>query len=203
MVHEEVSVRTTEIRVVDTGRKCYEWKDRGLKLEMPGKSTATFNLKIVSSDKFQLPNEVEQLSPVYWVESKGELGGPVELELEHSAEVIQDIQKRGLRFAVCREKDGESSYEFKLCDEGQFINSRGKLEIQLFSIWRVAIVLLRSALGVPQQFLATLYYQRVSPTTCTINFIIVPRQKAWEKVKQERATLRMELLSFNHAHRCC
>ena len=202
MVYEEVSVQTTEIRDEGSGRKSYEWKDRGLKLEMPAKSTATFNLKIVSSEKFQLPKEVEQLSPVYWVESKGELGGPVELELEHSAEVIQDIQKRGLRFAVCRKKNGESSYEFKLC-EGQFISSRGKLEIQHFCIWRVAVVRLRSAFGVPQLFLANLYYQRVSPTTCTINFIIVPRQIAWEKVKQKRATLRMELLSFYHAYRCC
>ena len=54
---------------------------------------ASFTLKIVSSSKFHMPEGVEQLSPVYWVESEGEMGGPMEIELQHTAIVTQDIQK--------------------------------------------------------------------------------------------------------------
>ena len=126
----------------------------------------------------------------------------MELELEHSAEVMQDLQDPGMRFAICRKKDGESSCSFELC-EGQFISSHGKLEIQHFSIWRVVVVRLRSAIGVPQLFLANLYYQSVSPTTCMINFLIVPRQEAWEKVK-ERSSFYIIIIIFNSpSHRCC
>ena len=146
-----------------------------------------------------MPKDIEQLSPVYWVESRGELKGSVELELEHSAEVMQDLKDPGMRFAICRRKDGESSYNFELC-EGQFISSHGKLKIQHFSIWRVAVVHLRSALGVPQPFLANLYYQRVSPTTCMINFIIVPRQEAWEKVNKDNCNVYNIILLFCYSY---
>ena len=184
VVYDEVSVRSSEIRVVDNGKKSYKWKDRALKLELSAVSTASFTLNIVSSSKFDLPEGVEQFSPVYWVESEGELGGPVEVELQHSGIVTQDIQKEGLKFAVCTAEDEESSYNFELC-EGQFDHSHGKLEIEHFCHKQVVVVRKLSAVTIQQLFLANLYTERVSPTTFLITFIIVPRQEAWEKVKDE------------------
>ena len=52
VVYEEVSVQTDEIKVDDSGRKSYEWKGHGLKLKFPAESTASFDLKIVSFEKF-------------------------------------------------------------------------------------------------------------------------------------------------------
>ena len=165
---------------MDSGKKSYKWKDHALKLELLAMSTASFTLKVVSSSKFCLPEGFEQLSPVYCVESEGELGGPVEVELQHSAIVTQDIQKKGLRFAVCKAEDEE----FELY-EGQFDCSHGKLKIEHFCGKELAVVRQLSAVEPRKLFVASLYTQKVSETTFMITFIVFPRQEAWVKVKEE------------------
>ena len=183
MVYGEVTVQTSQLKADVGGKKFYDWKEHGLKLDLPAQCSARFALKTVTSSKFELPKDTEQLSPVYRVESEGDLNGPAILEMQHSAEVITDDQKAGLRFAVCNVEHGFSSHKFELC-KGQFsVGSFGKLEIKRPSKMKIFIVRLKSALGLSQVFLANLYYQRVSPFMCLIHFIVVPRQKAWEKVQ--------------------
>ena len=51
------------------------------------------------------------------------------------------------------------------------------METAHFSTSLLAVVHLLSAVGMPQLFLANLFYQWRSLTTCTINFIVVPCQE--------------------------
>ena len=189
VVYGEVTVQTSKIHVEANGKKLYHWKDHGLKLDLPPRCTASFILKTVTSSRFELPKNTEQLSPVYWVESTGDLRGPAILEMQHSAELLTDAEQAQLRFAVSKVEQGDHSRKFEL-REGQFgIGSYGKLEIKHFSTWEILIVRLKSAFGISKIFLANLYYQRVSPFMCLIHFIVVPRQKAWEKVKRYNCIL--------------
>ena len=170
--------------IMEDGKLYYEWKGHGLTLELPEKCSATFNLKTVSSNKFKLPKEIKQLiSPVYWIESEGDLGGPVGLVLQHYVTGALHDLRNGLRFAECRVENGKSSRSFKFRDDGVFTeNSHGKLEIEHFSAWRITIGMLNTALGLSTRFIASLYYQQVSPSTYLINFVVVPWQEAYERV---------------------
>ena len=184
MVHHDINVDTSEICAYN-GKKSYEWEDHGLKLELPAECSARFNLKTVSSNMFELPSKVEQLSPVYLVESDGEVGGPVGLQLQHCAE-IKDDQQHGLLFAVNKVGGDESSLKFELHEGQVSTSSYGKLEWTHFeTALRVAVVHKKSesALMSSQIFQSSLYYQQVSKSKFMINFVVVPRQKAWEKVK--------------------
>lgn len=200
-VFDEVSV---ESYTESNGKNCYEWKDHGMKMELPAGCTVKFKLKTVSSDKFDLPEETQQLSPVYWVESKGKVEGAVGVELQHSAEVTQEGQKNGLRFAMCKVELGMSTRKFEL-EKGEFSHgSYGKVKVNQFSIatWLVTIVRYNSATDLSPVFLANLYYQKMTKSIGMMNFIVVPRQDAWEKVTGKFKNLSLYALLECHC-RCC
>ena len=179
VVHDTTTVPNSELKVKN-GKKTYVWKEHGLSLELPLETGASFDLKIVSSQDFKFPEETELLSPVYLMETKGKLRGPVGLELQHCAQVKEDSHQLGMRFAVSKIEAWRPG-KFVLC-EGQFSNaSHGKLEIE-FPNWLAAVVRLKGAPGPTSVFLANLYFQQLSPAMCLIHFIIVPNQEAWEKV---------------------
>ena len=153
-----------------------------MKLELPADSTATVKLKTVSSTHFELPKGSSQLSPVYWVECEGELNGSALLELQHCVEILEEGDLANLKFAVSRvDVDQGSDCKFEL-REGDFVGSSGKLEIAHFSAWRVVIVAVQSALGLAPVLQVGLYYQKVSSSVYMVNFLVVPKQDAWEKV---------------------
>ena len=182
VVHDVVTVPNSELKVGTNGKKTYDLKGHGVKLELPQKTSASFNLKILSSHNSVLPGEIEQLSPWYEMETKGDLGGPVGVELQHCALVKEDGQQLGMKFAVVKVKDGEASGKPVLL-EGRFNSSSyGRVEIG-FPNWQAAVVRDKTASGPSPVFLANLYYQPLSPTKCLIHFIIVPNQEAWEKVQ--------------------
>ena len=180
MVHNEVTVQTTELRVEDSGRLFYDWSNHGLKLVLPAKNAASYSLKIVSSDKLQLPADAEQISPLYWVKCEGDTGGPVDLEVQHSAEPSHSEEQLGLKFAVCKMEKPSCTFELH---GGQFsMGPRGRLELHQLTSCLVTIVRMKSAVELSPLFLANLYYQQLSQSKCLIHFLIVPRQEAWEKV---------------------
>ena len=183
-VHNEVTFSTSQLSQENDGKKIYEWEGEGLKLKLPTDSVATVNLKTVSSTHFELPKGTSQLSPVYWVKCEGELNGSALLELKHCVEVVEEGNLANLKFAVSRvDVDHRSNCEFEL-REGDFVGSYGKLEIANFLAWRVVIVAVQSTIGLaPHAVLQVgLYYQKVSSSVYMVNFLVVPKQDAWEKV---------------------
>ena len=178
-VHNNVTFSTSQLAQNDNEKLIYKWEGQGLKLELPAKSTATVKLKTISSINFELPKGSCQLSPVYWVECEGELGGPVLLELQHCVRAMEERDLSDLKFAVNRV--GEHSCKFEL-REGKFFGSSGKLEIAHFSAWRVVVVSMQLRVGLGPVLLASLYYQKLSPSVYMVSFVAVPHQEAWEQV---------------------
>ena len=179
-VHNEVTFSTSQLSQQNDGRKIYEWEGEGLKLELPTDSAADVNLKTVSSTHFEFPKGSSQLSPVYWVECEGDLNGSALLELQHCLKGIEERNLANLKFAVSRvDIDHGSTCKFEL-REGDFVGSSGKLEIG--SAMRVAIVVVQSTFEVAPVLHVGLYYQKVSSCLYMVNFLVIPKQDAWEKV---------------------
>ena len=175
-VHDEITFTTTQLAQGDDGKLIYEWESRGLKLELPPESIATVKLKTISSIDFELPKGSCQLSPVYLVECEGELGGPALLEIVHC---VRHAKERELKFAVSKVDGLSCKFELR---EGKFDGSSGKLEIAHFSAWRVVVVSMQIRIGLGPVLLASLYYQKLSPSVYMVNFVAVPQQDAWEQV---------------------
>lgn len=186
MVYSKCIATPKDFKRKSRGKLSYEWKDHGIVLEVPRKCSAIFNLKMVSSKKFVLPKKTIQLSPLYLVESEGDTSrGPLVIELQHFAKGTLDDQQQGLRFAVCKMDDAKPSHPhtFELC-EGLFnVDHYGRMELENFSACGMAIVQLDSAIGLSPMFVSCLYYQMLSHSKYIINYIVVPLQKAWKKVK--------------------
>lgn len=89
----------------------FHWKDHGLKLHIPARSTANFTLRAVWSSKFVLPDEVQLVSAVYWVSSRKEIDGLVEVELQHCCEFSSEEH---IGFAICKVTKEEPPYVFEL-----------------------------------------------------------------------------------------
>ena len=178
-VHDEITFSTTQLTQSDDGKLIYEWEGQGLKLELPAKSIATVKLKTISSINFELPEGSSQLSPVYWVECEGKLGGPALLEIRHCVRHANERELSDLKFAVSRIDGPSCKFELR---EGKFDGLSGKLKISHFSTWRVVVVSMQVRVGLGPVLLASLYYQKLSPSVYMVNFVAVPQQEAWEKV---------------------
>ena len=178
-VHDEITFRTTQLTQGDNGKLIYEWEGQGLKLQLPTESIATVKLKTITSFNFELPKGSSQLSPVYWVECEGELGGPALLELQHCVRHAKERELSGLKFAVSRVDGPSCKFELR---EGKFDGLSGKLEIAHFSAWRVVVVSMQVCVGLGPVLVASLYYQKLSSSVYMVNFVAVPQQEAWEKV---------------------
>ena len=97
----------------DKSALVYNWEGYGLKLHVPAGSSASFRAQIVDSVKFELPEGTEPVSPFYCVTSKGELTGPVGVEIQHFAD-SECADCSGLSFAVYRvEKEKPAVFLFK------------------------------------------------------------------------------------------
>ena len=113
------------------------------------------------------------------MECEGELGGPVLFEIQHCARLAKERELSDLKFAVSKVDGPGCMFELR---EGKFDGLSGKLEIAHFSAWRVVVVSMQLCVGLGPVLLASLYYQKLSPSVYMVNFVAVPQQDAWEKV---------------------
>ena len=173
-----------ETSIAEISHSTYEWEDFGLRLHLPVRANASFSIKAVWSSRFELPKGTELVSPVYWVSHKGKAGGPVGVELQHCARVMQDGEKSGLSFIVCKVENAEPHYHFELC-KGQFSSrsSFGSVELEFRSML-VAIVrsVMRKQPTSDPVFLAELYYQQNQLEYATLHIVVVPKLDISTKV---------------------
>ena len=158
----------------------FQWEGYGFRIQLPEVVSTSFTIKAVWSDKFELPEGTELVSPVYWVSCEKKVGRLVGVDLQHCARVREEGQQSGLSFAVCKVEKAEPPYKFKLC-EGRFSSRHnyGRTEVEISSTFLAIIRRVRSE-GREQptadpMFLAKLYYERQQLSTTTAHIMIVPQ----------------------------
>ena len=126
----EVLAETKFLFRGDKSALVYNWEGYGLKLHVPAGSSASFRAQIVDSAKFQLPESTEPVSPFYCVSSKGELTGPVGVEIQHCAD-SECADCSGLSFGVYRvEKEKPAVFLFKEHSaQFSYISSYGRIQV--------------------------------------------------------------------------
>ena len=159
----------------------YRWEGYGLNLYVPEGTTASFSIKAVWSNSFELPDGTELVSPVFLVSCERKVEGPVGVELQHCARVREEGEKSGLSFVVCKVEKPKPPYQFELV-EGQFSSSSnyGRVEVDFCS--KIMAVTRQRGHSPDLMFQAKLYYQQVQQSKPVVHFVIVPKHDTSIKV---------------------
>ena len=133
-------VGKTEFTVSTQGGH-FEWDGYGLKFHIPegslpgGTGNCMVNVRASPSGQFQLPEDSDLLSPVFWISAPCKFTKPVTLEIQHCALREHKAVLSDLRFvsAKCSQKD--LPYRFEHLDGGVFTthSSYGSIQLNHFS----------------------------------------------------------------------
>ena len=156
-----------------SARIVHSWEEYGLKLHVPEGSTASFAARVVRSKLFELPEGTKLVGNYfYWVTSKGELTGPVGVEI-HVAGITDEKGLSTLRFAAYKLEKPKPPYVFEICDFSSTSSClRGNLQ---FSDWFFAPIMY--FLGCwRQSFIAKVFCEPLAGSTyeCRAHIVIVP-----------------------------
>ena len=126
--------------VISTKEFSFEWVGYGLRLGVSKDSLPTdmeqcrINIKASLSGPFQLPEDSDLLSPVFWISAICKFKKPVTLELQHCAS-RDEAYFADLNFISTKCSQKTLPYTFKQLDGGRFPadSSYGSIQLSHFS----------------------------------------------------------------------
>ena len=146
--------------VVSTRGGSFEWKGYGVRLSISEDSLPTgieecrINIKASLSGPFQLPEDSDLLSPVFWISALCKFEKLVTLEIQHCASK-DEASFADLNFIYTKCSQRELPYIFKQLDGGRFPadSSYGSIQLSHFSGIGIA-----GKKGTPRAYCAQIYY---------------------------------------------
>ena len=139
-------VAKTTLEVVPGMPLAYEWKGHGMKLYIPADGlkpdtpTLTMTIQASLSGQYQLPDDTELVSGVYWVAFPRRFSQPVTLKLQHCACLEHPDQLSSLLFITAKCNQKTLPYLFQPLPGGVFSTNTfyGAIELSHFSGFGVA-----------------------------------------------------------------
>ena len=133
--------------------------------------------------QFQFPENVEQISGIYWIVSPYTFTKSATIEIQHCTAKADHLQHpSSLTFIIAKCTQEDLPYQFKILDGGVFSpNSRyGSIELTQFSGVGVAFQSLMQWLGLrsnqpepdPRSYCARLYYSSISVHSWEVYFTV-------------------------------
>ena len=183
-------IDTTTVVVVPGTRLTYMWEGRGLKLDIPpnalepGTPTLSITIQASLSGQYELPDDTELVSGIYWMSFPQRFSQPVTMELQHCAHLKDPDQLSSLFFVTARSNQETLPYLFEELPGGVFNidNSYGTIKLRHFSAVGVVVKKgkgkgkvreKKGEEGKEKHYAALTYYIRQSPTTWLMHFTIV------------------------------
>ena len=155
----------------------FYWKGFGLKVEASENAldsnvpSQTLNLHNCNIDYFKVPENMELLSGIYWVDFKGEFANSISIEIEHCANFNQPSQFSSLSFVSTEPPaQGAVPYQLQPLPGGVFPQDNCYGSIQLSQSSLMAVV---SAGSATKSYRALNYYIPKTTTTWHMDLIII------------------------------
>ena len=132
-------VAKTTLKVVPGTPLTFEWN--GMKLQIPAKAlepgtpTQTMTIQASLSGQYQLPDDTELVSGIYWLTFSQRFSRPVTMELQHCAYLEHPDQLYSLFFLTAKCNQKTLPYQFQELPGGVFSTntSCGAIELNHFS----------------------------------------------------------------------
>ena len=131
--------------VVHTEGGFFEWTGYGLRLcvskdSLPaGMEECRVNVKASLSGPFQLPENSDLLSPVFWISAPCKFQKPVTLDIQHYAS-RDDASISDLKFISAKHSQEDLPYTFRQLDGGVFTTDSSYGSIKLSNFCGKAII---------------------------------------------------------------
>ena len=154
-------VGVTEFTVTTQG-DCFEWEGYGLKFHVPegslptGMEEARVNIRASLSGQFQLPEDSDLLSPVFWISAPCKFTKPITLEIQHFALREDETVLSDLSFVSANCSQSGLPYRFRRVDGGVFTKCSSYGSIQLNHFSGNAVI---GKKGRPRSYCAHLYHK--------------------------------------------
>ena len=170
-------IDSTTLEVVPGESLSYCWESFGLNLEAPANALVsadpfqTLNLLNCNIDHFKVPENMELVSGIYWVDFKVEFANPITIEIEHCASLDQPSQLSSLSFVSTEPPaQGAVPYQLQPLPGGVFSQDSCYGSIQLSQSSLMAVV---SAGSATKSYRALNYYVPKTTTTWIMDLIVI------------------------------
>ena len=146
---------------VSTHDALFEWEGYGLKLHVPegslpaGMEEARINIRASVSGQFQLPEDSDLLSPVFWISPPCKSTKPVTLEVQHCALIQDEAVLSNLSIVSAQDSQRDLPYKFKQLDGGVFSKHSSYGSIQLSHFCGIAVA---GKTSTPRSYCLHLYH---------------------------------------------
>ena len=139
------------------------------------------DIKAGFTGQFNIPDDLQLVSCVYWLSCSQKFVKPVTLEIEHCASLQESSQSSALRFVDAKCSQAELPYQFKVMKGGIFEpkSSYGSIQVSQFSFFAIVISKRFQSL---QHYCSTVYYIQEGVNKWNVDFVIAPNLQASLKV---------------------
>ena len=153
-------IKETKITFPDQGGT-FEWRGYGLRLHVPkgsfppGTAECRITIRASLSGQFQLPEDSDFLSPVFWITATCKFTKRVTLEVQHCALTEDETTLSELSFVSANCSQRDLPYRFRQMTGGVFTTHSSYGSIQLTHFSGVGIT---GRLLTPRSYCAHLYH---------------------------------------------
>lgn len=181
-------VASTTLEVIPGRSLTYYWKEHGMKIFIPKDALRpntppqSMSIQASLSGHFQLPDDMELVSAVYWVAFPQRFCRPVTVELQHFASLEHSDQPSSLSFITAKCTQETLPYHFTHLPGGVFSanTSYGAIDLTHFSGVAVG--------GKGKKYSLRTYYIPQGPKTWVTHFVVVRNLELFLKVCNNSST---------------
>ena len=154
----------------------FEWKGYGFRVHVPegslpaGMSGCRIKIRASLSGQFQLPEDSDFISPVFWITAPCKFTKPVTLEIQHCAlSEHNDATLSNLSFVSAKCSQKGLPYRFRQVDGGVFTlhSSYGSIQLSHFSGFGIT-----GGKSIPRFYCAHLYHTKKQTYDWRYYFVI-------------------------------
>ena len=164
---------STTLEVIPGTPLTYYWREHGLRIHIPASalepttSSQIMSIQTSLSGHFELPDDMELLSAVYWLAFPRRFSCPVTVELQHCASLEHYHQLSSISFITTKCTQKTLPYNFIPLPGGVFStdSSYGKIDLIHFSGVAVG--------GKSKEYSLRTYYIPNGPATWLTHFVVI------------------------------
>ena len=170
----------------------FDWNGYGLKLHVPrdslpaGLDSCDITVKASLSGQFEFPEDLEPVSPTFWITAPGKFLCPITVEIQHCVITEDGTPPPLLTFSTANCTQADLPYEFKPLDGGAFSthSSYGSIAVRHFSAFTAT-----AKKGCDKRYCAQVFTTAKSGMEWRVFFVITKNLNAALTVSCNSATL--------------
>ena len=167
----------------DDEQQMFQLPDYGIKLIIPPSAVPhdiqqiTIAVQVIASGPFVFPSYCQPIGCFYWIQSTHKFLKPVEVHLEHHAELLSEEDSKECGFIISPSTESSSPpYQFQFYDGMNSIfpvgSSYGIIKVAEFSIFSIAWRKIKDAFSDHFRYVWMVYYRQINENNWELHVVV-------------------------------